>query len=416
MSESRISRPIVVVAALFVGVTASAIGEAPQRSEDVKLLPLGGTERETYGSAVALRGATAAIGADGTGFPIKVSGAVYVLRSDINGLWTQHQKLSVSQQPVNDFFGASVAIDRHSILAGAPFEPDGVAVGAAYVFHRVGGAWVEQARLEASDAVAGGRFGSAVSVDGNRAAIWGISESNGDLLGAVYVFERPSLGGAWSQKQILFATDGSSIGAAAMPTIISLSGDTIVVGAPFDSELGENAGAAYVFRRDAQGVWGQEARLTASDAAEDNLFGSSVALHKGRVLIGAPDFNYPFPGLTGGKAYVFARLSHGVWEEAKLPTPADNKVGDQLGRSVAFDGSTALVGQAVDGFSGAAYIFRPDASGAWTERVKLVNSQADAAGAGMAVAVSGPVALLGTQFDHEVALYAGAALLYATGP
>ena len=55
---------------------------------------------------------------------------------------------------------------------------------------------------------------------------------------------------------------------------VALSGDTAVVGA-FLSDV-RNFGAAYVFRYDGT-AWVQEAKLTASAAADD-AFGVSVAL------------------------------------------------------------------------------------------------------------------------------------------
>ena len=66
---------------------------------------------------------------------------------------------------------------------------------------------------------------------------------------------------------------------------MSLDGDLAVVGAQTDDDLGNASGTASVFGRDDMGtpsdllddVWVEEAKLTSSDAAPEDLFGSSVS-------------------------------------------------------------------------------------------------------------------------------------------
>ena len=80
---------------------------------------------------------------------------------------------------------------------------------------------------------------------------------------------------------------------------VALSGDTLVVGAPFESSSASgidgaqddnsaiNAGAAYVFARDAGGIWSQQAYLKASNADSGDEFGFSVALAGDDLVVGA---------------------------------------------------------------------------------------------------------------------------------
>jgi hypothetical protein len=97
----------------------------------------------------------------------------------------------------------------------------------------------------------------------------------------------------------------------------ALSGDTAVFGAWSDDHAaGNGAGSAYVFIR-SNGVWKQQAKLTASDAATDDYFGLSVAISGDTAVIGAP-WNDHEGGTDAGAAYVFTR-SHGFWfQQAKL--------------------------------------------------------------------------------------------------
>jgi hypothetical protein len=56
---------------------------------------------------------------------------------------------------------------------------------------------------------------------------------------------------------------------------VSVGGDTVIVGAPFDDDAGSASGGAYVFQRDAGGVdsWGELKRLAAGDAPAGDVFG-----------------------------------------------------------------------------------------------------------------------------------------------
>ena len=72
---------------------------------------------------------------------------------------------------------------------------------------------------------------------------------------------------------------------------VSISGNTVVVGAP-DATIGSNSqqGAAYVFTESGSG-WAnmtQTAKLTASDGAAGDAFGISVSISGNTVVVGAP--------------------------------------------------------------------------------------------------------------------------------
>ncbi len=84
---------------------------------------------------------------------------------------------------------------------------------------------------------------------------------------------------------------------------VAFSGDYVLVGAPFDDERGTDAGAAYLFRRRADGGWILETKLTAANAAPGDRFGWSLALDGETAVIGAPQRNRPMRG--SGIAYVF---------------------------------------------------------------------------------------------------------------
>ena len=85
-------------------------------------------------------------------------------------------------------------------------------------------------------------------------------------------------------------------------TSVAIYQDLIVVGAegegPFPSR-----GAAYLFRRQADGSWLEVAKLRASDGADLDSFGYSVAAGPATAIVGADDDDDA--GLNSGSAYVF---------------------------------------------------------------------------------------------------------------
>jgi FG-GAP repeat len=83
---------------------------------------------------------------------------------------------------------------------------------------------------------------------------------------------------------------------------LALSGTTALIGALYTNH---GAGAVYVLA-ETGGVWSQEAELTASDAAPDAVFGSSVALSGTTALIGAENADG-----GRGEAYIFTGAVHG---------------------------------------------------------------------------------------------------------
>ena len=171
--------------------------------------------------------------------------------------------------------------------------------GSAYVFVRSGGTWSQQAKLTASDAAEFDLFGNSVAVSGDTAVVGNRGDADGGLdSGSAYVFVRS--GTTWSQQAKLTASDAAEFDL--FGNSVAVSGDTAVIGADFDDDAGLNSGSAYVFVRSGT-TWSQQAKLTASDAAADDFFGDSVAVSGDTAVVGAPWDDDA--GLNSGSAYVF---------------------------------------------------------------------------------------------------------------
>jgi hypothetical protein len=379
----------------------SRMGVTPQG----KLLASDAAGFAFFGYSVALSGETALVGAFGD-YGYRGAAYVYVRSGDV---WAEQAKLLAFDGVTNQYFGRAVALSGDTALVGAYADDDqGWISGSAHVFVRNGDVWTEQAKLLASDGAKEDWFGDAVALAGDTALVGASHDDDkGFSSGSVYVFVRA--GDTWTEQAKLLASDGAStqwFGAA-----VAVSGETALVGA-FNS----NSDAAYVFVRGGGGVWTEQAKLVTSDGDAPGYFGRAVALSGDTALVGAPAEE----GSVGG-VYVFVR-DRGVWTEQAKMVASDAAMGHEFGHSVALSGETALVGASGDDSegqdAGSAYVFKRG-GGVWSEQAKLVASDGAAGDFfGISLALSGDTVIVGApqDDDDEIGLNFGSAHVYRIRP
>jgi len=81
--------------------------------------------------------------------------------------------LTANDETEDSFFGDSIALRDDVLVSDAELGlvPGGVEAGAAYVYRRVGNAWVTTAKLKAPDATPNDVFGGYVAIDGKTILI-----------------------------------------------------------------------------------------------------------------------------------------------------------------------------------------------------------------------------------------------------
>jgi hypothetical protein len=304
------------------------------------------TERVVQqGSSVSLSadGNTAIVGGAQDNFGV---GAAWIWARS-GGVWTQQgEKLAgsvgfglVSAQGTS----VSLSADGNTAIVGG--FSDQVNIGAAWVWIRSGGAWIQQGeKLAGSDAEGPGvQQGTSVSLsaDGNTAIIGG--PFDGNRAGAAWIWIRS--GGLWTQREPkLFGSGVEGKAEQGQSVALSADGSTAIVGGISDKGF---AGAAWVWTRSG-GVWIQQAKLAGSDAAGVALQGSSVALSAdgNTAIVGGSEDNH-----FAGAAWIWIR-SGGVWTQQGPKLVGSGVVGSgaQQGTSVALsaDGNTAMVGGITD--------------------------------------------------------------------
>ena len=358
------------------GTTAHAVLINPWAQQN-RLSAADATGGDNAGLSVVLSGTTAVVGVPGKNGS---TGAAYVfVHSGTH--WSQQARLTASDGVAGDQFGFSVALSGDAAMVGAPFK--NTQTGAAYVFVRRGTGWHQQNRLTASGAAGGDWFGFSVALSGSTALV-GAPQTNSSR-GAAYVFVRR--GTAWHQQARLTAGDAAEEDNVGLS--VAVSADTAVAGAP-----GQNgsSGAGYVFVRSGT-AWYQQTRLTAGHTAAGDDLGTSVALSGNTALVGAP-------GKSSSTGAVYVLVHGGTrWSQQARPTrptAADATAGDRFGFSMAVGGAGALVGAPGKGSaSGAAYVFVPSGAG-WHQQARLsANDAAVSARFGFSVAFAGDTALIG---------------------
>ncbi len=176
------------------------------------------------------------------------------------------------------------------------------------------------------------------------------------------------LNAQWNELVKKTASDGAQFDNLGIS--VAIDGDYAVVGAHFDDDNGSNSGSAYIFKKNQGGTdnWGELVKLTASDGATDDNFGRRVSIFGDYSIIGAhgDDDN----GSLSGSAYIFKKDLGGSdnWGELIKLTASDGATLDLFGYSLAIHGDYAVVGaqHANPGsspFQGQVYVFKKDLGG-----------------------------------------------------
>jgi len=293
--------------------------------EQAKLLASDGEWGDYFGVSVSIDGDYAIIGADCDGDNGDSSGSAYVFtRSGTS--WIEQDKLLASDGAADDWFGRFVSIDGDYAIVGAIGDDDnGDSSGSAYVFTLSGTSWIEQDKLLASDGAADDYFGWSVSISGDYAIIGAYcDDDNGLDSGSAYVFKRD--GTAWIEQAKLLASDGAA--GDRFGVSVSIDGDYAIIGAFADDDSGDSSGSAYVFTRSGTS-WIEQDKLLASDGAADDYFGWSVSISGDYAIVGAC-----LDGDNGewsGSAYVFTKGSgeNQPPETPDIDGPTEGTAGEQ---------------------------------------------------------------------------------------
>ena len=366
---------------------------------------------DIFGQSVSIDGNLMVIGAQLDDDAGTQSGSAYVYRLDGSN-WIEEAKLTASDGAPEDSFGVAVSVSGNVIVVGAAGDDEGESgSGSAYVFRFDGTQWIEEAKLTAFDPTWHGSFGGSISVCGDAALIGAPGHVFSDNLnGAAYVYRFDPDTSEWIEEAKLTASDGAVLDR--FGRAVTLSGDVAAIGAQKDDDACPenpdcNSGSAYVYRFDGT-EWQEDAKLTAPDAdAEDFFGGHGIDMRGDIIVVGSAGDDDGGDG--SGSAYVF-RFDGVAWnDEAKL-TASDAAAWDEFGHSVAVGEDVIIIGSRNgDAFareepvvnSGAAYVYRFDGLD-WIEETKLCAADPEMGdGFGRSISITGNLVVIGAYHDDD---------------
>ncbi len=357
---------------------------------------------DNFGSSVGISGNTVVVGASGDDSTGGDSGSAYLFNATTGALIAT---LANPTPAGNDQFGFSVAISGNFAVVGAFLDNTGAKdTGSAYVFNATSGALMNS--LANPTPTAGDNFGFSVSVSGNTVAVGALSDD---------------IGGEDSGKAYLFnATSGALIATLAKPTPVSfdelglsvaISGTSVLVGAPYEDTLEDASGSVFIFDS-TTGALSSTLTNPISTGSEltGNAFGYSVAEDGNYRVVGAPFADF---GSTAdsGFAYVYDSTTGALLYPLSNPTPA---AGDFFGYNVAISGNKIVVGAFQDDVgatdSGVVYIFDAATGALLTTIANPTPAASDYFG--YRIAISGNAVVVGAYQDDTTGTDSGSAYVF----
>lgn len=330
---------------------------------------------DRFGQAVSISGNYAVVGIPGedlddpndpNGNKSKQLGAAMIYKRAVDGVWNEHQLISGGDlAKTGDQFGFPIKIKNGVILSGAlntgKWENGKYLdrIGSVYVFEKdeATDQWVRIKKIMPSDGVGQDRFGKMVDVDDGTIII-GASHHEPHLndrwVGAAYVYSKNETGD-WVEQQKLEAFNRgyeSEFGDA-----VAISGDYIFIGAPGhivdeNSTSSTRAGATYVYKRDAAGVWNETQYIVLENRSRttDNYFGQSVSMVNDLAVVSADEIRFENDITTGKGGCFLYKLNKNThtWQLIQTIVPKTNNASKNFGISVRMDERSIIVGDLYD--------------------------------------------------------------------
>lgn len=365
---------------------------------------------DVYGVATAIGHDTAIIGAPWDSERSYRAGAVYVYKRDgVGAAWRLATKIFAPTPVARGLFGSAVALSNGKVLVGAPGEKKAelASVGAAYLYENTQGNWVNAAAIRSNDGRAGDFFGASVAFVGDMIAV-GAHLADGAAVdaGAVYFFAKNS--DNWKQTSKLQPETlkaGTLFGNALAGSDLFLA-----VGAYGYDVSAPGSGAVFMYRVNA-GKPVFHSLLETPQKKAFAEFGWSVALSGNRLLVGAPYEDNAQQATGIAYVYDFDSAAN-AWKASARLVSSDKGWNDRFAASVALDADTAVVGAPF----GVAFVYSFDtATRTWIQRNRIVGTipQSDALYS-RTVSVAGNYVIVGAPVARDGNDGAGAAYVFST--
>jgi len=299
-----------------------------------------------FGYALALNESFLVVGAPDQPASTGARGVAHVFARQSDGKFRECTKLE-AKGTTSDYFGSEVAIRGDRIVVAARGEKFGTTfAGSAFVYKHAGACkWLYESTLTPVDGRSNDWFGNALAMGEDFIAVsskHGGSATQLYMTGGVYIFTRDNT--SWKQCTYLVGRDtksGDIIGAS-----LAFQKPNLYVGAPGRDERGAAfAGGVNVFEYLGQCKWREHSAVHPTVARYTEQFGSSVAVTKNALVVGA------FGALStmdsadrAGAVYTFQLSDLNARRYQALLLPSQRHTAGQFGASLATHGTTIVVG------------------------------------------------------------------------
>lgn len=332
---------------------------------------------DNFGYRVAIDGNYIVIGAWGEDEDANGSntlggaGSAYIFKNS-GGTWSQIKKIVASDRRTADNFGISVTISGNYIAVGAHLQDFDVnnanqvnSAGSVYLYYNNSDTWNQVQKLVATDRSWQDYFGISLSMSGDYLAIGARQEGTESYMtssspsyllannvdkntcqGAVYMYQNVS--STWTYVQKITAPTRNALDLFGWS--VSLSGSTLVIGAPGeDEDMNESntitdAGAAYVYKNFSDS-WRFTQKLVSTDRATNDILGRDVSTDASHIIVGAfqedEDANNSNSLTDAGSVYIFDEVNS-AWIQSKKIVAPDRASQDNFGYRVAISGNSIL--------------------------------------------------------------------------
>lgn len=252
-------------------------------------------------------------------------------------------------------------------------------------------------------------FGSKIALDGSTLVV-STTPDRCDAPSWVYVFTRDE--GSWEQLTRLTPSDGSDVGVEdasecsgyGASVAVDEDAGVIAVGNPTLDVRGERqAGAVYIFEREAPGEWTETARFIGPVNGEDGeypegedvsigpYFGNSIAIDGSTIAVGVPAAMGGGGQPSAGAVHVLERNTSGAWARVAELTPATPEWRGVMGHAVGISGGAIAAGAPN---ANEVHLFHRSSTG-WVQE-EVLSPVLDSASAQSAAAFGFDVALEGS--------------------
>ncbi|MEM7659018.1 MAG: T9SS type A sorting domain-containing protein [Bacteroidota bacterium] len=272
---------------------------------------------EEFGTTVAAGEGVLMVGVpnkehlDSLGNVYSASGRVYVFQPDSSGAWIQTQQLQLPFPKGGDHFGHAIAISGDFVAIGVPEEDEDANgtlltdAGSVYLYRRnQNDQWQFHQQITSSDREIFDWFGHSIDLQDSLLIVGAIWEEEDTLgqhplpgAGSAYIY-RLQASGMWEEESKIISPNRGPL--KGFGQAVTIEGEVAVV-SEVNTDHGQ-FGTAYLYQKSAGGVWEYSQELPSSDPSINHLglYGNSLDMDEGRIIIGGPRIPFNF-----GKIYLF---------------------------------------------------------------------------------------------------------------